>query len=186
MKAFYLICFLLAIARYILERTLHWKAEIMPFLYVLLMAVSYLQTYQSNLFTIEENKDIIHEQLEKVGFIAFGLHGQYMGCNPYAESIFPSMKNYRIGQTIQNPDSAFHNSILEPVKQFSQSHYHGVSSGGHEHEKITTFVQNEKTYDGMIHTLQNYFVTSRFFHDTVAFAMVDAGKMPQSPSTKGT
>lgn len=155
--AIMMLSFLLAIAGYILERALHWKAEIMPLLYVLLMAVSYLQTYQSNLFTIEENKDIIHEQLEKVGFIAFGLHGQYMGCNPYAESIFPSMKNYRIGRMIQNPDLTFHDFILKPVMQFSQTHYHGVSSGGHEHEKITTFVQGEKTYDGMIHTLQNYY-----------------------------
>lgn len=143
--AIMMLSFLLAIAGYILERALHWKAEIMPLLYVLLMAVSYLQTYQSNLFTIDENKDIIHEQLEKVGFIAFGLHGQYMGCNPYAESIFPFMKNYRIGQMIQNPDSAFQNAILEPVMQFSQTHYHGISSGGHEHEKITTFVQSGRT-----------------------------------------
>ena len=155
--AIMMLSFLLAITGYILERALHWKAEIMPILYVLLMAVSYLQTYQSNLFTIEENKDIIHEQLEKVGFIAFGLHGQYMGCNPYAESIFPFVKNYRIGQIPQNADSVFHDFVLEPVMRFSQTHYHGVSSGGHEHEKITTFAQGGKTYDGMIHTLQNYY-----------------------------
>ena len=80
-----------------------------------------------------------------------------MGCNPYAESIFPFVKNYRIGQMIQNPDSAFQDAILEPVIQFSQTHYHGVYSGGHEHEKITTFTQGGKTYDGMIHTLQNYY-----------------------------
>ena len=41
--------------------------------------------------------------------------------------------------------------------RFSQTHYHGVSNGGHEHEKITTFVQGGKTYDGMVHTLQNYY-----------------------------
>lgn len=47
--------------------------------------------------------------------------------------------------------------FLLAMMRFSQTHYHGVSSGGHEHEKITTFVQGGKTYDGMIHTLQNYY-----------------------------
>ena len=85
--ALMMLSFLFAIAGYVVGRALHWKAEVMPLLYVVLIGVSLLQTYQSNLFTIEENKSIIHEQLEKGGFLAFGLRGQYMGCNTCAEQL---------------------------------------------------------------------------------------------------
>lgn len=149
--------FLLAIAGYVVQRGLHWKMEIMPLLYVVLIAVSFIQTYQSNLFTIEENKSIITEQLERVGFLAFGLRGQYMGCNTYAEKIFPAVRNYPIGKQITAPDEQLREYILKPVEQFAGTHSHKKLSSHHEHEKITTFSLNGKTYDGMLHTLQNYY-----------------------------
>lgn len=149
--------FLLAIVGYVVERALGWKAEIMPLLYVVLIAVSFAQTYQSNLFTIEENKSIIKEQLEKVGFLAFGLRGQFMGCNAYAEAIFPSVRDYPIGKQIVAPDAQLRQLVLVPVEQFAQTHSSVRMHGLHEHEKITTFTLNGKTYGGMIHTLQNYY-----------------------------
>ena len=44
------------------------------------MTGSVIQTYQSNLFTIEENKNIINDQLSRIGFIAFDRRIRYMGC----------------------------------------------------------------------------------------------------------
>lgn len=149
--------FLLAIAGYVVERALGWKAEIMPLLYVVLMAVSFVQTYQSNLFTIEENKNIIQEQLEQVGFLAFGLRGQYMGCNSYTEEVFPEVRNHPIGKRVTFPTDEFQRFVLLPMEQFAKTHSHVRMHGPHEHEKITTFTLGGKTYDGMIHTLQNYY-----------------------------
>ena len=41
----------------------------------------------------------MHEQLEKGGFIAFWLWGQYMGCNACAEQLFPEMQECASVQT---------------------------------------------------------------------------------------
>ena len=46
---------------------------------------------------------------------------------------------------------------MKPVEQFAGTHSHKKLSSHHEHEKITTFSLNGKTYDGMLHTLQNYY-----------------------------
>lgn len=150
-----ILSFLLAIAGYVVERALHWKAEIMPLLYVVLIAVSLLQTYQANLFTIEENKSIIHEQMEKVGFIAFGLRGQYMGCNTCAEQLFPEMQAYTVGQVPCAASESFQKNVMNVVAQFAQTH--SVQNRCHEHEKVQTLALNGRQYDCMIHTLQNYY-----------------------------
>ncbi|WP_455501381.1 HD-GYP domain-containing protein, partial [Gemmiger sp.] len=150
-----MLSFLLAIAGYVVERALHWKAEIMPLLYVVLIAVSLLQTYQANLFTIEENKSIIHEQMEKVGFIAFGLRGQYMGCNTCAEQLFPEMQAYTVGQVPYAASESFQKNVMNVVAQFAKTH--SVQSRCHEHEKVQTLALNGRQYDCMIHTLQNYY-----------------------------
>lgn len=150
-----MLSFLFAIAGYVVERALHWKAEVMPLLYVVLIGVSLLQTYQSNLFTIEENKSIIHEQLEKVGFIAFGLRGQYMGCNACAEQLFPEMRAYTVGQPPRTISERFQKNVVCVVEQFAQTH--SRHSHEHEHEKVHTLTLDGRQYDCMIHTLQNYY-----------------------------
>lgn len=155
--ALMMISFLLAIAGYVTERALHWKLEIMPLLYVVLIGVSLIQTYQSNLFTLEENKDIISEQLEKVCLLAFGMRGQYMGGNSCAQELFPELKEETIGRRIRRPDPQFQELILSQVEHFSQVHRHGKGKEIHEHEKMPSFTYHGKTYDGMIHTLQNYY-----------------------------
>lgn len=139
-----MLSFLFAIAGYVVERALHWKAEVMPLLYVVLIGVSLLQTYQSNLFTIEENKSIIHEQLEKVGFIAFGLQGQYMGCNACAEQLFPEMREYTVGQTPRTISERFQKNVVCVVEQFAQTH--SRRSHEHEHEKVHTLTLDGRQY----------------------------------------
>ena len=74
-----LVSFMLGISCYVIERVTGMKLEIMPLAYVILMTGSVIQTYQSNLFTMEENKNIINEQLSQIGFIAFDCRIRYMG-----------------------------------------------------------------------------------------------------------
>ncbi len=151
--------FFLATICYVGERVLGLKFEIMPITYIILFSASVIQSYRSNLFTIEENKNIIEEQLSEVGFIAFDYRLRYMGCNPYAQSIFPELCDYRIGKRIENAKPVFKTNILDRVKWFRMEYTeraHGEKKTGHEHQQFARFKLNGRDYDYEIHTLLNY------------------------------
>lgn len=155
-----LVSFFLAIVCYVGERMLGLKFEIMPMAYILLFAGSSFQSYQSNLFTVEENKNIIDEQLSEVGFIVFDYQLRYRGCNAYAQRIFPQLMDYQIGSRMGQVDTALQRYILDGVQQFALQHKHRHKHGHlqeeHQHDAIDTFELNGRSYDCMIHTLQNY------------------------------
>ena len=150
-----LICFLLAISCYIFERMSGSKIKVMPLAYVVLMTGSVGYAYQSNLFTIEENKSIINEQLSEVGFISFDRKMRYMGCNAFAEKIFPQLCNYAVGSKIKNPDIFLQKNIIDKVRAFAES----IPSKGknvHKHIKVGTLELDDHSYDYFVHTILNY------------------------------
>ena len=158
-----LVSFFLAIVCYVGERMLGLKFEIMPMAYILLFAGSNFQSYQSNLFTVEENKNIIEEQLSEVGFIAFDRQLRYKGCNAYAQHVFPQLADCRIGRRIDLADAILQKNIIDGVRRFADNYRHQHHGYGmdamaeqHEHTPIDTFELEGHTYDCMIHTLQNY------------------------------
>lgn len=169
-----LLSFFLAIACYVSERVLGLKFEIMPMAYILLFSGSSLQSYQSNLFTIEENKNIIEEQLSEVGFIAFDRQLRYKGCNAYAQHVFPQLADCCIGKRIDLADAVLQTNIIDGVRRFADNykhehHGHGMDTmtGEHEHTPMDTFELDGHRYDCMIHTLQNY--RKRYVGFTVEF-----------------
>lgn len=149
-----LLSFLLGISCYVIERVSGLKLEVMPLAYVILMTGSVFQTYQSNLFTIEENKSIINEQLSQVGFIAFDCRLRYMGCNRYAEKIFPEVKNYTVGKEIADSEYNFKKYILDYVTRFAHCRQYGKMS---DRQKKNSFEMEGHSYDCKIHILQNYY-----------------------------
>lgn len=158
-----LVSFFLAIVCYVGERMMGLKFEIMPMAYILLFAGSSFQSYQSNLFTVEENKNIIEEQLSEVGFIAFDRQLRYKGCNAYAQHVFPQLADCRIGRRIDLADAILQKNIIDGVRRFADNyrhehHGHGMDAMAeqHEHTPMDTFELEGHTYDCMIHTLQNY------------------------------
>lgn len=132
-----LVSFMLGISCYVIERVTGMKLEIMPLAYVILMTGSVIQTYQSNLFTMEENKNIINEQLSQIGFIAFDRRIRYMGCNTYAEKISPEIQNYAVYNKMLTADvnaktkqiQDIQEKIILGMAQIIESR--DLSTGGH-------------------------------------------------------
>lgn len=56
-----MVSFFLAVAAYIGQRALGLEYEVMPIVYIILFFGSCIQSYRSNLYTIEENKNIVEE-----------------------------------------------------------------------------------------------------------------------------
>lgn len=93
----------LGLSCYIIQRIFNFEINIMPISYLILMSGTLVPVYHSNIYTVTENKDIIYEQINKVGFITFDNNMKYMGANETATDIFEELKYCRIGSKIINP-----------------------------------------------------------------------------------
>ena len=140
---------------YALEKIFKVEYEFIPIVYDVLMLGALIPIYDSNIYTVYENKNIIDEQLSEVAFLTFDKNKVYKGCNSYMEKIFPELSQYRLGQIIENSSEGLHN-ILNSISHIEKA-YRELSKKEHIHLPIESFMLDDKYYDGKIHVLTNPF-----------------------------
>ncbi|MCQ2524021.1 MAG: HD domain-containing protein [Lachnospiraceae bacterium] len=148
---------LMAIATvvYAVEKIFGFNYSFIPVAFDVLMFGALIPIYDSNIFTVYENQNIIDEQLESIGFLTFDKKKVYKGCNDYMEEIFPELSHYRLGQIIRNCSDDLQ-SIIDKISSVEEE-YEKSSQQEHVHLPIKAFLLNERYYDGMIHVLTNPF-----------------------------
>ena len=144
----------IAMGVYAMEKVLGMAYTIIPLVFDVLMLGALIPIYDSNIFTVYENKNIIDEQLENVGFLTFDKNKAYKGCNTYMENIFPELSQYRLGQTIENcsQDLQYVINTITSIEKCKKR-----SKNEHIHRQIQPFLLGDRHYDGMIHILANPF-----------------------------
>lgn len=147
-------CLIIAILCYCLERIFHFKFDIMPLIYLLMHLVTLFPTYRSNLFTVNENKNEIREQMNQIGFISFNKKMEYMGANDFSINLFGELKNCRVGKEIKNPSK----ELSEIIKNINDFKTDSESSSKNDEEKsyIKTISINNKFFNIKIHEIKNY------------------------------
>ncbi|MBQ0168080.1 MAG: HD domain-containing protein [Treponema sp.] len=146
-----LLLMVVAIGVYIMEKVFSIKFTIIPLAFDVLMLGALIPMYDSNIYTVYENKDIIGEQLSHVGFLTFNTKKAYKGCDSNMEKIFPELLQYTIGQIISNSSPNLQR-ILDSIPDMDGM-YKGRSSKEHVSLPVEVFLQNDKYYDGKIHIL---------------------------------
>lgn len=149
-----IMCAAFAVLCYIIQRIAHWGFDIMPVSYMILMLGAIVPIYHSNLFTVEENKNIVQEQLNKVGFVNFNRKMEYMGCNKYATGIFPELVNCEVGKPITECGDEL-GEILDGIREFD-SHLSDSNTAQHSHSKFRTFKIGERCFETEIHTINDF------------------------------
>lgn len=142
-----------AVGIYIGEKVINLEYEILPVAYVILMIGAMIPVYDSNLYTVYENADIINEQLGRVGFLTFNTKRAYKGCNNFMANIFSELSNYRVGQKIENCSDDLQAVINQITKLEAIYKNNGIRKHAHIH--IEAFKLNDRYYDGMIHVVNN-------------------------------
>lgn len=143
-----------AVMVYIWEKVINLQYELVPVVFVFLMFGALIPIYKSNLYTVYEKKDIINEQLGKIGFLTFNTKRVYQDCNDYMASVFPELANYHVGQKIQGCSK----ELQELINQIdSHEELHHKASRHHGHTEYEAFWLNGRCYEGTIHTVTNSF-----------------------------
>lgn len=144
-----------ALGAYVVERIINSGYEIIPVVYVVLMIGSLIPVYDSNLYTVNENKRLIDIQLSKVGFLTVNKNCIYKGCNEYMENIFPELKSYKIEQRFKNCSNEL-NNIINIVSSM-KSLYENKHTNDLIKEHVNAFLLNDRYYVGKIYGVNNVF-----------------------------
>lgn len=142
----------ISVSCYIFQKILKINFDIAPISYLFLMYGSLAPIYHSNLYTVYENSDIIHEQINRVGFITFNKKLNYMGANECALKIFEELQDCQVGYSIKNASDKL-KELLSYVNDFSDKL---PDSHSHHHTDEIKFSVNDRIFDMEIHTLNNF------------------------------
>lgn len=144
-----------ATAVYAVEKLLGAEFTVIPLAFDVLMLAALIPIYDSNIYTVYENKNIIDEQLGNVGFLTFDKNKAYKGCDDYMGNVFPELLQYRLDQTIKNCSPELQN-IIDKIANI-EGVYTSSSKREHVHVSMEPFLRDDKYYDGKIHILTNSF-----------------------------
>ncbi|MBQ0028395.1 MAG: HD domain-containing protein [Lachnospiraceae bacterium] len=145
----------LATGVYTLEKILGIEYTVIPLAFDVLMLGALIPIYDSNIFTVYENTNIIDEQLGNVGFLTFDKNKAYKGCNNYMGNIFPELLQYKLEQTIKE-SSLDLQSLIDKIDNIEEI-YRSNSKKEHIYITIESFIHNDRYYDGKIYLLTNSF-----------------------------
>lgn len=145
---------LIAILCYCFERIFHFKFDIMPLIYILMLCVTLFPIYRSNIFTVNEKKDVVKKEMNQIGFISFNKKMEYMGANDFSLNLFGELKNCRVGKEIKNPSKEL-NEIIKNVNDF-KTEFESSSKNGEKKSYTKTIFINNKFFNTKIHEIKNY------------------------------
>lgn len=151
-----LLCSGLAALWYLLHRVFGFNFDTMPLAYIILMSGTILPLYHSNLYTADENKNIVKEQIDKVGFITFNKKFHYMSCNTTAATVFPELNKCTIGIQITECSDPLKN-ILINLKEYDQKLSSSKDNTVHKHTNLMSFKIDDRYYEIEIHTVNNFY-----------------------------
>jgi len=145
-----------AAGAYAVEKIFHFEHEIIPVVYLVLMTGTLFPIYDSNIFTVYENTDIIKEQLSKVGFLTFDIDRRYKGCDDFMEDAFPELKKYHVGERIDNCSRNLQ-ELISQISKIETVYDNSKKKRKHIHVPLDPFIVEGIYYTGEIHGVQNPF-----------------------------
>ena len=137
----------------VVDRLMNMNTELMPLFYSIVMYGALTPIYNSNIYTVYENRNIINDQLADIGFIAFDTKMNYMGCDYYMTEIYPELKTLSVGEPVRKYTSDFQKNILMPVRVY-RDYYYGLSSVKPEYH--LTFELKGEYYDAKIQMIKDF------------------------------
>jgi len=148
-------CAAITMTCFFAQKLFGFELGIMSFGYIIMMIGTMVPLYHSNLFSVSENKNIVQEQMNAMGFMTFSRKLEFMGCNEFAENVFEELKNCDVGRKIDNHGKDL-GKILDGLKRYSES-ISPQNRKEHSHIKFSTLNIKNNHYETKIHTINNIF-----------------------------
>ena len=148
-----LICFLaIASTSYLIQSAFGNGKDFTPIIYIVLFIGAIFPIYKSDMYDIVDNDDVIRDQLNRAGFIAYDRKLHFMGANDYAMNLFEFLKKAEFGKVLYSYPLSFE-PIIKEVEIFLDE---SMNVKGQCHVEGTNFKIHDKTYKTEIHSLVDH------------------------------
>lgn len=134
------------VGTYVLQRLLHLTVELFPFVFTMGVVVMLFPITKIRNYSVDGNKEIIDEKLEKSGFIVFTKELSYMGCNQTAAELFPELEKWELEKKVPGSGGRFNTFLRQPLMQY-------IHANLKEPVKGKPFAIKEKTFGFWIRCL---------------------------------
>lgn len=137
----------------VIDRLMNMNTELMPLFYSIVMYGALTPIYNSNIYTVYENRNIINDQLADIGFIAFDTKMNYMGCDFYMTELYPELKTFSVGEPVRKYTSNFQKNVLAPIRTY-RDYFYGLSPVKPEYH--LSFELKGEYYDAKIQIIKDF------------------------------
>ena len=123
---------------FVLERTLGLRTEIMPAVYVSISMSLTVIIFRAKIYLVDGSMDRRLSRFSKVGCITLSRKLNFMGCNEYAVSVFPELKEYYLDYPMPQDGSFLCDRIMLKLRM--------ILEGGDVRNVESTVVEIEDRY----------------------------------------
>ena len=109
------------VCTYFIQRLLHLKIEILPFVFTAGVIVFLALIIKMNRFYVENNAEILAQKFDKSGYIVFSRKLHFMGCNNTAQKLFPELLQWKIEKNIPGNGGRFNTFLRQPLLNYIAS-----------------------------------------------------------------
>lgn len=106
------------VSTYIFQRLLQLTVELFPFVFTLGVVVILFPITKIRSYSVDGNREIIDEKLEKSGFIVFSKKLSYMGCNQTAAELFPELEKWELEKKVPGSGGRFNTFLRQPLMKY--------------------------------------------------------------------
>ena len=147
-RSVYMLIFVsfLMVGTYFVERLIHLKVELVPFIYTIGIAIDLFLLFKLSLYSIEKNPQLTNDYLSTTGYIVFTNGLLYMGCNRCAKEIFPELAEWELERKIPGNGGRFNTFLRQAFLKY-------VDSDAQSPEKLKMFTIKGKSYGGELSRL---------------------------------
>ena len=112
---------LFCMAVYAIESFTVCEIQLLPFAYVLNMALLFVLFRRTNLYDLSINAEHIREERREYGYISFSHHGKYIGSNEVARKYFPELERLLMDHKIPPKEEFLYKEFGDWVTHFGSN-----------------------------------------------------------------
>ena len=106
---------------FVVERLFHFKWEIMPAIYNMIIVVLTIIMYEAKIYLVDGSMDRRLSRYSKVGCITLNRKLHFMGCNDFAIQIFPELKEYYLDYPMPQDGSVLSDRIMLKLRMLLEN-----------------------------------------------------------------
>lgn len=114
-----LVCFIITVAGYSLERLLKVKVELMPIFFLFMTMIVLFPFHNMNAYSISENIRKVYQNKEKSGFMTFDKKLRFMGCNDLMVELYPEIADFYIDKQIDTKEGKFVKQVMPLLERYA-------------------------------------------------------------------